>query len=119
MREIEDEYEAEKLRHTEPRKQRQQKVLNRALTEAERQSQQTYSQSNHSRAYRPESPKAEREVLSKLGEVTSQVADWMKKIEDKKAQLDVAEQELKEIDEKKHDRKLSEIYKLKETEEDK
>jgi len=39
MREIEDEYEAERLRHTEPKKQRQAKVLNRALTEAERQSQ--------------------------------------------------------------------------------
>jgi len=45
-------------------------------------------------------------VLSKLGEVTSQVADWMKKIEDKKTQLDAAEQELKEIDNKKRDRKL-------------
>jgi len=43
----------------------------------------------------------------------------MKKIEDKKTQLDAAEQELKEIDNKKRDRKLGQIYQPKETEDDK
>ena len=81
-------------RNTEPQKERLAKInLNKALTSIDQSktvSQQTSSHDNYAKTYRPESPTNELELLSKLDEVNSQMAEWMKKIDEKKAELTVA-----------------------------